>query len=921
MPVSIVGREAELGAIGRFLEETAAAPAVLVVEGDAGVGKTTLWRAGLEAAEAAGLQVLSTRGAGAEVRLGYAGLGDLLVGLESRVLARLPAPQRRALETALLHTGAPDGPAPDPRAVATGLSSALGLLAAEGPLLVAIDDLQWLDASSAAALRFAVRRLAGPVGVLAALRREAGEGVEHGLELRDPGHVASLAVGPMGEAEIHSLLRARGRVERPSPVLARITEVAGGNPFLALELERTIDPDRVVPAAELPASLREIVDARLAALGAGDRRAVLYASMLTRPLVPMVEAALGGDAAAGLSAAEAEGILALDGARVTFSHPLLAAGAYAAASPAERREAHRRIAAVTEGEERARHLALGSISAEPEAIAALDSAAAAARARGASSDAAELLELALRLGAEEPARRQLAAEHHLDAGNLPRARALFEELIGELPTGSARARALGGIGTIHRLTDDVPGSRGFLERAGEETEDRRHRCELLLELAFACTQAGLIQEALPHSETAAIEAEGLEDPGILAQALAVRTMGRFLVGEGLDEGSLARCLALEDEERRTPGVLRPTLVAGLLLMWVGRLEEANVALGKVHRQCRQRGEEGDLVYMTMHQGTLACARGDVAHGSWMVESSLEWAWRLGSPTSRAVALENQVVVAGWTGDVETARAAAAEAIELYRQVRSPVGEMFVGAALGRVELSLGRYGEAAEQLLPAAQTAAAMGAGDPDTLPAVAEALEALVALGRAEEAERLGAWLRERAGALGRPTQLASAARCDGILRTAAGELEEAEACFERALVEHERLVVPFERARTLLLLGQLQRRRRRRAAARETLGRAGADFERLGAALWAERARAELERVDAGRSDGAELTPAEERVAALAAAGLTNREVAAELFVSPKTVEATLSRAYRKLGIRSRAELGRWLAERDSAALSASP
>ncbi|MFT3866069.1 MAG: AAA family ATPase [Solirubrobacterales bacterium] len=913
MQSSIVARDAELDAIERLLEKSIDSPSLLELEGEAGIGKTTVWTEACGRARAAGRTVLAARGAAAEVRLGYAALGDLLAGLDDEMLGTLPTPQRRALQAALLR-GQATGPPSDPRAVATALWSVLDAIGAIGPVLLAVDDLQWLDPSSADALCFAVRRVTGPIAVLVTRRDDSSAGPDR-LELRDADAADRLSLAPLPDAAIETLLRNRAG-PLPRTASGQIVTVAAGNPFIALELARTVEPGSPEVPIELPAGLRELVDARLGVLGADARRVVLHAAMSTRPTVQLVAAALGGaDITEHIADAESTGILRLDGARIEFSHPLVAGGAYAAASGPERREAHRRIAGVTAGEERARHLALASVSADPDVVRTLDEAASAARARGASSDAAQLLELALRLGAVEPARRQEAAERHLDAGNVGRARELLQGLVEELPAGGARARALGGLGTVHRLADDLRGSRAFLEQAAAETDDAGLRLLLSFELAFTCTQGGQLQDALAHGDAAVGQAESLGDPGLLAQALAVRTITRFQVGEGLDEESMRRSLELEDDVARTPAVLRPTFIAGLLLRWTARLDEAQEAIQSVRDQYRERGEESDLVMTTMHAASLACARGDIPLARELVGESIERAAQLGSPSSRAIAFQNRAEFAGWVGDVESAREAAAEALTLARQVGSPISEIFSRSALGRLELSLGDADAAAGELQPAARLALEIGSGDPDMLPMIPDAIEALAALGRVADAAPIQSWLRRRADAIGRPSLLALAARGEGQIAAAEGKLETAETALRRALAEHGQTPLPYETGRTLLSLGQVQRRRRRRAAAGKSLRRAGDLFADLGAVLWAERAEAALERIDGSRSLGDGLTAAEERTAILAAGGLTSREIAVELFVSPKTVEATLGRVYRKLGIRSRAELGGWLATREAA------
>jgi DNA-binding CsgD family transcriptional regulator len=903
----ILGRARELEAVARLLAGSTESQALLELEGAPGVGKTTVWEEGCRLARAEGRTVLLARGASTEVRLGYAGLADLLAEVDAGVMARLPGPQRRALEAALLR-GEGEGAPPDPRAVGTGLWSVLEELARSGPLLVAIDDLQWLDPSSAGALAFAARRLAGAVGVLVATRPPEAEIPEPRLSLRDASATERLAVAPLPTAEIELLVRDRAAAPLAAPDLGRVAALAAGNPFIAVELARTLDPARPGAATELPAGLRELVDARLATVAPAVGEAVLHAAMLTRPDVPTVRRALGEEAAGALVDAEAAGILRLEGARVVFSHPLLATGAYATAPAAVRRAAHRRIAAVTSGEERARHLALGSLGPEPEVVEELDAAAEAAFARGATSDAAELTELALRLGAADPERRGQAAAYHLESGNFRRARELWEELVAELPAGPGRAFALGGLGTIERLDDDFPGAIPFLERALEESEEGWFRLALALELAFSYTQSGSVREGLPHADTALAQAERLGVPDLLAQALAVHAMVHFLVEGELEEAELERALELEDEAARAPGVLRPSFIAGLIYGWLGRLELAGSMLDRVREQYRQRGAEGDFVYMTIHAAGFACARGDVAGARELVAVTHEHSWRLGSTSSRSVALWNESVVAAWTGEVERARAAGEESMELARRIGSPVGEMFVKGTLGTMDLARGDNEAAARAASEAAEAAMGMGAANPDTLVWAADAVEALAALGRVEEAVRFATWERERAAAVGRPTGLAIAARCDGLLAAARGDLAGAEELLAAALAASESLPLDFETARTALVLGQVQRRRRRRAAARASFERAEALFGALGATLWTERAARERERLDPAAAADPSLTPAEERTAALAASGLTNREIAAQVFVSEKTVEVTLTRVYRKLGIRSRAQLGGW-------------
>lgn len=277
MGAAVVGREEELGAVEALLEAVTQGPAAALIEGAAGIGKTTLWAAGVEAARRQGARTLVSTGAGAEVKLGYAALTDLLAEIEDAPIDALPAPQRRALGAALLRSEQADGEPPDPRAVATGLVGVLEGLAETGPLLLAIDELQWLDQSSGRALRFALRRLRGRVGLLAARRNPPEPPPQDELRLRDPERMRVLRLGPLGRSEIHRLLRARTGRTFPAPALARIDRIAAGNPFVALEMARALGAEGQAAAA-LPESLRELVAARLAGLQPEVLEALLLAA-------------------------------------------------------------------------------------------------------------------------------------------------------------------------------------------------------------------------------------------------------------------------------------------------------------------------------------------------------------------------------------------------------------------------------------------------------------------------------------------------------------------------------------------------------------------------------------------------------------------------------------------------------------------
>ena len=482
--------------------------------------------------------------------------------------------------------------------------------------------------------------------------------------------------------------------------------------------------------------------------------------------------------------------------------------------------AHRRLADVVDDtEERARHLGLASIVADPEIVAALEAGAATARARGAPADAAELLEIALNLGDAHPARMIDAAEHRFAAGDSSRARTLLERATGLLAAGAERGRALALLGTIRCRDDSYEEGAPHLEQALAEAGPGEARVTLTFELAYVLANVGRNRDALVTVAPAVADATEVADPGLLAEALAVTSIVRFLSGQGVDESGLARSRQLEDPDRRTFFQSRPSLIAALLLLWTGNLDEAQRALDGVRQSCIERGEESELVYATRHTAGLACARGDLERAREIVADGLGRAWQLDSRMARAIALSDHATVAAWTGDVEEARRAAGESLALFKEIGSFAGALMPVEALGGLELSLGDAEAAARWIaLPAAAVIAEVG--DPAVVPFVADAVEALLASERVEEALPLVEWLETRSAALGRAPLIAVAYRCRGLVMAAHGDVPAAAEALQQAMADHDRFPIAFERARTLLVLGQLQRRLRSRRAARASLG-----------------------------------------------------------------------------------------------------
>jgi DNA-binding CsgD family transcriptional regulator len=408
-------------------------------------------------------------------------------------------------------------------------------------------------------------------------------------------------------------------------------------------------------------------------------------------------------------------------------------------------------------------------------------------------------------------------------------------------------------------------------------------------------------------------AEQLGHPGLISQALAVRVMLGFLRGDGVDEAGMQRALERQDPTLFAPIALRPTLINALLLDWTGQLEHAYSEMHAVQRRCTEVGEEGELVLIAFYVGLNTMWRGDFAQANLVAEDAMERARQLGGHFPLFAALILRAWTSAFAGREDDARQAIADALAASERAGSHRLAEWVTTCLGFLEVSLGNFQAALDALQPLLRMHRAM----PDSTEIVAasfmpDAVEALIELGRVDEAEPIADALERNGQRLGRAWMLAVGARCRAMVLAARGEVSMAIAAVHNALVEHDRLAMPFERARTQLLLGRLARRQRNSDAAVAALRAALTAFERLDSPLWAQRARSELTRIDAAAQTPGGLTAAEQRVAELAASGMTNRDVATTLFISPKTVEATLARVYRKFGIRSRAELGRRMAGR---------
>ena len=913
-PPEVVGRRAELAELARFLDPAQAGMAAMVFKGAPGMGKTALWRQGLRMARQRGWTVLAARPNGAEASMSFSGLADLFAQLPDETLARLPPVQRRALEVALLRSDAGESGV-DARTVSTGTLSALRDLSLAAHVVVAIDDAQWLDRASAGALGFALRRLDNDgVRLLATVRDEDGV-ASTVVDAVAPERRAALNLVPLDQPTTKELLRQRFQAELAPRALDRVAAASGGNPFYAIEIAREVVLHGEVPvsgAVPLPGQLRQLIDVRLKRLPSRTRDALLAASCLSTPSSEQVGTlALGPAEEAGLVALERDG-------RIRFAHPLLAAAVYESVPARRRRAVHRMLAGrVDDPEERARHLALGSDGPDLEIAAQLDAAAKLAQARGSPGAAAELVELALQLAPPAEgtgrARRLIAgAGLHFEAGDLRRAQEMLEEVLGAVSGGPLRASALQLLAHLRSRRASFAEAADLAAEAVEAAGDELAlRAALHLDLVFYRTSLGDFAGGLPHADAALADAETFGLDAVEAQALAVRAMIRLLCGRGLSSADLSRALALEDPNYPAPIIMRPRTIAGLVKLWTDQPREALQILEHQRAEAIEQGRESDVPLMYLYLVWACLWTGDVGRAVALAAESRRTAAQLEDRIANSLALAASALASAVAGDEAATRRDAHAASALFAQMGWYSGTIWSSWALGLLEVSLGHDAEVDAVLAPLSGLLGDMSGADPVLAMFLPDHIEALIRLGRLERAQELLDAFERQARAVGRAWALALAGRCRGLLLAALGDTDGALVALEEAVRRHEPLELPLERARSLLELGCLQRRRKQKRLARELLGEASAAFVALGAPIWADRSQVELRRVGARRAP-AGLTATEEGIARLAVEGLTNRAIAQRSFVTVKTVEANLARAYRKLGITSRAQLGRALDRR---------
>jgi tetratricopeptide (TPR) repeat protein len=714
----LIGRNDETTRLRGFLSGVADGPSALVVEGEAGIGKTALLEATL--AQAGGPRVLRARCAQAESGLAYAGLADLFGRLIEPVLPALASPQRRALEVVLGRAEVGQD-AVQPHLVGRATLEVVRSLAAATPLLVAIDDVQWLDPASARTLTFVIRRLdAAPVGVLVTRR---GPGGPLPLELDDAlpgGRRERLLLGPLDPDDLELLVEGRLGEPLPRSLRRRVAAAAGGNPLYALELvaaQRQAGHSGGDQLA-LPARLEELLTDRLERLPSEATEPLAAVAGLAAPTVGLIVAVLGEQARAALDAALDTGVLLVEKGRLRFSHPLLGVAALARLAPSARRRLHARLAAaLADPEERARHLVLAADGPDAGVAAGVEQGADRARARGAPEVAAELAEAAVRLTpperAEEVRRRRIAAGYHwVTAGEVRRGRAHLAAALEAAPPGQVRAELRWRLGMLV-LVDDVDGAVALLEAAlAESGGDQALHAMVARRLAGPYWWQGRLREALRLIRRAVELAEALGDPRGLLDALNLYALGALIAGE-LPPDLPGRVEQLARAAPPLPAHEDPDLTLSQVDLARGDARSAAARLERLYQRAVEQGNELGLVWAPAVLAEVELARGHWPRAQRLAEEALRTARRLASPFWLSRGLLAVALVDAHLGNAAAAQPAAVELLEVAGRGGLVPLELEGRAVLGFVALSDGDAHAAHAELGPLLERLGEVGVREP----------------------------------------------------------------------------------------------------------------------------------------------------------------------------------------------------------------
>lgn len=870
----------------------------LVIRGEAGAGKSVLLDFVCESAPTGSL-VLRARGVEFESDLPYAGLHQLLRPVLDHVDG-LPLPQKSALRGAL---GLDSSGTSDTHNISLAVLTLLGEVGAGQPVVAVVDDIQWLDHESTRTITFAARRLhAEGVLMLFATRPDVFE----------PSSLPELALGPLDTPTASAILADVSGTTAAQDVVQRITSASGGNALAIAELATMLSPEQISGRVPLPLNLpvsagaERLFAPRIEGLSVPSRNALLAAAAEDTGSTTVVfgAAARLGGAADDLEDAERVGLVKVDGSTIRFRHPLVRSTVYGTATFAERRRVHEALAeeylAIGDQDRQAWHRAGAALAPDESAAASLDDAARRAHVRGAYATAATAYEKAAELSATPDLQGRRLVEAAREAwlsGLLPRAARLIETAEPLLEDTSQLADCYRLRGSIELATGAAPNTVEILMKAARHTADVDPGRAVEL-LALAGEGASLQLDAIAAAEISRI-ASGLAE----AESDRDKFFARLLVGftHLTDHPEVAMTALHEaiDYARDETEDVDLLLAAGRAAFYVGNDQAALDFHGRIMQRARRIASIGCLAIAGSRMALAEMQVGQWGTGMATAEETSRMAEDTGQVELAAHALVWQALVAAWRGEEARCRQLTEQARRITAHHSMPFVEDGIRWANGALELSLGHGPQASTQFRgirhPVIMNAAAL------------DGVEAAVVAGDDAEIDRWVRWTEDTAVLTEAPWARARLAHANALVTT---EPKAADAWFTDALDEHRRGGRIFETARTELAFGSFLRRQRRRVDARQHLRAALGAFDDLGAAPWAERAQTELRATgeSARRRDPStarDLTPQEIQVAAFVAQGMTNREVAAQLFLSPRTVDYHLRSIFTKLGIISRTEL----------------
>ncbi len=850
--VGIVRRADEIGVLETFVRRADDDLVAAVISGEPGIGKTTVWeRIVGDARRGDATLVLSARSNETERELAFTTLGDLLRGVPLGTIDYLPPPQRHALQVALLLTE-PTETSADWRVIGTAVLGVIERIANEKRVLLAIDDAQWIDASSARVLEFALRRVRHDrTKVVVTERREDPRPLDL-VRTFGPHNVLEIALEPLDLDGLAELLETRLGVVVPRPRLKQLHERSGGNPFFALELARPLRDEPDSGRLALPSSLHELVAQRLRDVPVEAQRVLRFVAASARPTRDLVRTAIGDEADIGLTHAEAAGIIAIGGGSIRFAHPLLASAVETETPATEWAAAHARLAdVITEPEERARHLARATPERDEEVASALEDAAGSAWRRGAPDVAAELCDMSLeRTPIADTAtriRRTIrASEFHYYSGDATRSVKLLEDVLPSLDEGATRADVLLRLAWFSE--QDIEVKNEMFEQAIAEAEDNELiSAQARVGLAYSSMRAGRVRRAASYWDEALTLAEGAGDPIVIAQAEAAFGLTKGLLGDPSSEERLRAAIA-----RGTPDGISiydaPETMLGLVLMWSDRLNEARSLLEEQRRRATERGDENSLAGLLIHLTELETRAADyVAALGHATTGRAVYARTRGGETNASLTYALAMATAH-IGDLDRAHELATAGLQMAVDSHDRVFLLQNASVLGFLELSRDDPGAAYGYLRDIPHLMLnEMQIGEAGIFRVMPDAIEAAVRTSQLAVArEWLSLW-REKTRMEGRSWALGTSARCDALIALTDGDGDGAAAAAGDALEHLDVQTFPLDRARTSFVVAEIHHRANRDDDARSALDEAARLFERIGAAAWRERVDERLRAIGA--------------------------------------------------------------------------